>query len=889
MVNKYLSRGGRVRSKLINWVRGGGLRKRPPIYFRSCVKQKNPPTLEDLRHVAEAAWLWDAARSRIVWANSAGVVLFGGESVFDLVDRPFDRHEAGVARISALANSLQPGEREPAALHFPSVDESLDISCLCSLHLLADGRQGVLVVALPIRQPIADVPHSIAFAALSRLPLAVLITDSAGVLLHGNEAARAMVNVSDGPGAARSLHGIISPPERADHLLNALNQAAITSAIETVNGPLGAREVRFTLTRMANSNNLTAVLEDVTDRRALERSLSSQTPSPIAEPAPPAALAPRVRQDAFAKLARSLQDSIDAQVNAARAVSGAADKDMPRHPVPTAITANGAPSEPQWGEPQFVPLPVRQSLEKTGQAILIGRGEAGFFATTQAAQMLGYSDAKALLADQGLWNHVQASAQAGAQAGPTMTLPLPDGKAAAFRMASSTIPWLNGAAEQFVLTPLQMEVGQHETGMKGIETARRARKSAGAVPANPVLPAPERVPHEAVSTSTAAEPWKKTHISAGQIIEAEELKAMLDVASDGIIALDETGMILSFSAGAEAIFGMPRADVVGRNLAELLAPECRKSLRDYLSALNGPGLASVFNDGREFTAIEKQGGALPLFVTLGKLQSPHSKAAYCAVVRDITQWKRTERELREAKDAAESASRQKSDFLAGISHEIRTPLNAILGFSEVMRTERFGEIKNDKYRGYAHDIHTSGAHLLALVNDLLDLSKVEAGKMELDFTAVSIGDVVEHGLRLLQEEASRAGIVVRKSVAAGLPRVVADLRALRQVMLNLLSNAIKYTDAGGQVIISAQIDSAGELVVRIKDHGIGMSDAQLREALLPFSRVESRSRERQGTGLGLPLSKALVEANRAQFSIASEPGKGTLAEIRFPATRVLAE
>ena len=280
---------------------------------------------------------------------------------------------------------------------------------------------------------------------------------------------------------------------------------------------------------------------------------------------------------------------------------------------------------------------------------------------------------------------------------------------------------------------------------------------------------------------------------------------------------------------------------------------------------------------------------MPLFLTIGKLQSAHSKAAFCAVVRDITNWKRTEKELREAKDAAEAASRQKSDFLARISHELRTPLNAIMGFSDVMRLAQFGDIKNEKYRGYVNDIHASGSHLLALINDLLDLSKIEAGKMELNFTAVNIVDCADHAIKLLQESSTRGRVLVRKSFPDKLPRVVADLRAMRQVLINLLSNALKFTDPGGQVIISATISKSGELSLKLKDTGIGMNAAQLKDALEPFKRVETSGRETQGTGLGLPLTKALVEANRAKFDLSSEPGQGTLIEITFPTTRVLAE
>jgi signal transduction histidine kinase len=288
-------------------------------------------------------------------------------------------------------------------------------------------------------------------------------------------------------------------------------------------------------------------------------------------------------------------------------------------------------------------------------------------------------------------------------------------------------------------------------------------------------------------------------------------------------------------------------------------------------------------------AIVKQGGSVPLFLTIGALQSLTSRAAFCAVVRDITQWKRTESELREAKEVAEATSRQKSEFLARISHELRTPLNAIMGFSEVMRLERFGEIKNDKYRGYVNDIHSSGGLLLSLINDLLDLSKVEAGQLELNFTAVNLSDTADNAIKMLQEAATGARVVIRKALPSDLPNVVADQRSMRQIMLNILSNAIKFTDPGGQVIVSAQMNKTGELKLRVKDTGIGMNPEQLRDALEPFKRVMTEGREVQGTGLGLPLTKALAEANRTKFDISSEPRKGTLIELTFPTTRVLAE
>ncbi len=838
-----------------------------------------PRTLEDLRQAPQAAWLWDAARGRIVWANAPGVAALGGESVFDLVDRPFDPQDAGVLAIRDLAASLTAGQVRALRLSMPGAPAGETIAVHGSLHLLADGRQGVLLVAEPPPRALPPLAGELAQSALLHLPAAVLICAGDGRILHGNTAAKEMIDLA----AATHLGDLTQPPEQADSLIAGLQRSAVSSAVVSMACRIGQREVRLTLSRLPEGHPalLSAMLEDITDRRALERGLQGDVS--IAAKLPP--------QDAFAMLAKSLQETIEAQSAPQHkaaplkagppSVAAAAPQSPPQPPPQSPPPAHGEkiPARPSGenkehaqpktarGKYPFVPQPVRQSFEKSGQAILIGRDGHALFATSKAAHLLGYESADDLLADDGLWQHFKSVME------PVRRTSLPGkgGESLDLEVTLASVPWVNGPAEQFVLKPASAP-------------QPAAEQPAPAPSATATAPASQ-------SRAEAEQPLSSVPRTAGspQVIETNELKAMLDVASDGIIALDSSGLILSFSAGAEAIFGMPQNEVRGRAFAELLSPDSRKAWRDYLSAMAGPGLASVFNDGREFSAVVKQGGAVPLFVTLGKLQSPQSEASFCAVVRDITQWKRTEQELREAKEAAEQASRQKSEFLAGISHEIRTPLNAILGFSDVMRTERFGEMRNEKYRAYANDIHASGAHLLALVNDLLDLSKVEAGKLELDFTAVNVVDAVEHALRLLTEDAARASVVVRKSFAADLPRVVADLRALRQVLLNLISNAIKYTDAGGQVIVSAFVDGTGELVMRVKDSGIGMSVTQLQEALRPYVRVEAAGRTRQGTGLGLPLSKALVEANRAQFTMVSEPGQGTLAEVRFPATRVLAE
>ncbi len=365
-----------------------------------------------------------------------------------------------------------------------------------------------------------------------------------------------------------------------------------------------------------------------------------------------------------------------------------------------------------------------------------------------------------------------------------------------------------------------------------------------------------------------------------------EMRTIIDTATDGVVLIGRDGTIRSISRPAEALFGFDSDEVAGKPFASLFAIESQRAARDYLAGLSEPGVASVLNDGREVIGRESQGRFIPLFMTIGRLPGD---SGFCAVVRDITQWKRAEEDLTQARALAERASSQKSDFLARISHEIRTPLNAIIGFSELMVDEKFGPIANDRYRDYLRDINRSGNHVLDLVNDLLDISKIEAGQQEMDYEAVSLNDTLAETVALMQPQANRERVIIRSSFASRLPDVVADLRSVRQIALNILSNAIRYTQAGGQVIVSTAYEPSGDVVMRVRDTGIGMTQAEIEQALKPFKQVNALKRARgDGTGLGLPLTKAMVEANRARFTITSTPGEGTLVEIAFPSVRVLA-
>jgi len=381
-----------------------------------------------------------------------------------------------------------------------------------------------------------------------------------------------------------------------------------------------------------------------------------------------------------------------------------------------------------------------------------------------------------------------------------------------------------------------------------------------------------------------SEPARKL---AALTIEVDELRSILETATDGVIVLDTEGRIRSLNRSASALFNFDDAEVRGKPFAMLFAHESQKSVQDYLAGLAGHGVASVLNDGREVIGREAAGGFIPLFMTMGRMPGSNS---YCAVIRDITQWKRSEEELRTAKRAAETANQHKSDFLARVSHEIRTPLNAIIGFSDMIASEHFGPTGHPRYVEYATDIGRSGRHVLDIVNDLLDISKIEAGEMELDFGAVGINDCISEAVSLVQPQANAQRVIIRTSLSQSVPDVVADLRSIKQIALNILANAIRYTPSGGQIVVSTAYEPSGSVSLRIRDTGVGMSKGELEQAMRPFGQVASGTRQRgDGTGLGLPLTKAMTEANRASFSIHSAPNEGTLVEITFPPQRVLAD
>jgi signal transduction histidine kinase len=238
---------------------------------------------------------------------------------------------------------------------------------------------------------------------------------------------------------------------------------------------------------------------------------------------------------------------------------------------------------------------------------------------------------------------------------------------------------------------------------------------------------------------------------------------------------------------------------------------------------------------------------------------------------------------------AEIANRSRSEFFAKMGHELRTPLNAIIGFSEIIKDEIFGPVGSARYREYMHDINDSGHHLLDLVNDLLDIARIEVGKSEFDDQVLAVPEVIAASLAEFADQAAAGGVILDSDIRAGLPHLRADPRKLRQMLSNLLSNAVRFTEPGGRVTLGAWSSPDAGFVLQVLDSGIGMALKDIPVALSPFGQVKNALRQRhEGSGLGLPLTKAMAELHAGSLDLQSEPGAGTTVTLRFPAERLVA-
>ena len=354
---------------------------------------------------------------------------------------------------------------------------------------------------------------------------------------------------------------------------------------------------------------------------------------------------------------------------------------------------------------------------------------------------------------------------------------------------------------------------------------------------------------------------------------------LADNAMDLITRHGADGRIRFASPSAQNLLGVAPDALVGLAPAALVHPEDLRAIQAAFMESSYFGRAAT----AEIRLKRGDGSFVWAEIRCRPAAPAKGKAAdIVAVTRDITERKVHEQALIEARDQAEAANRAKSTFLANMSHELRTPLNAILGFSEVMTHEMFGPVGSPRYLEYSRLIHESGAHLLELINGILDMSKIEAGKFELSEEIFDLVEVAASSVRFVRQQAERAGVALKIAIAPAAQTVFADKRAVKQVLVNLLSNGVKFTPRGGEVRLSAGLDSKG-IEIAVKDSGVGISAKDLERLGRPFEQVEGEHvRAKEGTGLGLALVKAFASMHGGEATIESTLGVGTTVHVRLP-------
>ena len=386
---------------------------------------------------------------------------------------------------------------------------------------------------------------------------------------------------------------------------------------------------------------------------------------------------------------------------------------------------------------------------------------------------------------------------------------------------------------------------------------------------------------------------ERERAQAAQRATETQFRTLIAKSTQGILIHRDNKPLFANQAMAE-IFGYQCPEEIRSlsSVSDLVAEHEQKRLRSYGAArlTHGDAPASY-----EYEGVQKDGTSIWLenFVTV--IDWEGARAVQTATV-SIAERKKAEAALTQsyltdleiARDQAESANRAKSEFLATMSHELRTPLNAIIGFSEMIRDEMFGPEGVGRYRDYAKDIHYSAQHLLSIINDILDLSKVESGVNELHDDRIDVANLIGSVDRLVRNRARRNEIALEHDVPEVLPGLEADERKLKQILVNLLTNAIKFTEAGGAVTLKVWCRPDSGFVFQIIDTGIGIAPKDIPKALSQFGQVDSAlNRKQAGTGLGLPLSKSLAELHGGSLDLQSQLGIGTTVTLRLPAARII--
>lgn len=384
----------------------------------------------------------------------------------------------------------------------------------------------------------------------------------------------------------------------------------------------------------------------------------------------------------------------------------------------------------------------------------------------------------------------------------------------------------------------------------------------------------------------------KEHLTVLEALSHSEgrLRNIMENIVEGIITIDINGIIESFNPAAEKIFGYAAAEVLGENVSILTDEPDRSAHDSYLQNYLETGVQKIIGTGyREVTARRKDDTTFPAELTVSEMEYG-SRKIFIGTIRDISERKIADKALMAAKERAEFANRTKTEFLAHMSHELRTPLNAILGYSDILKGELLGPLGHEKYPDYVENISQAGSHLLNILSDILDVSKVEAGELEIEEEDVDIAAVFKECRVMVLERADMARVSLTMEAEDDLPKLFADRRRLKQILLNLLINAIKFTPEKGKIIVNAALIRDGEICLRVSDTGIGIAPENIPKILQPFGQVTDAyvvNKPGEGMGLGLPLVNSLVELHGGKLDIDSAPGDGTRVSVTFPPDRTL--
>ncbi len=362
------------------------------------------------------------------------------------------------------------------------------------------------------------------------------------------------------------------------------------------------------------------------------------------------------------------------------------------------------------------------------------------------------------------------------------------------------------------------------------------------------------------------------------------LTSIFNASDVGILVFDKKRHVVKMNDSFERIFGWDRKDMLGKDFIDFVTEDEHQLAQQSFEGF----LKDDSNHSGEVKIFRKDGTIANTIFTTASLKLSHGRRFQVTTLFDITKRKQMELSLRVAKDQADAANNAKSVFLANMSHELRTPLNAIIGFSEMMVNESFGPLANKKYHEYLNDVFMSATHLLEIINEVLDMSKIESGKIELDERKIDLNTLLQTLTRIMSSRTLKSDISIEEIYQEDLPKIYADPRLLRQIFINLITNSIKYSVDGGVITLQTRLSEKGEIEVVVADHGMGIPSDRIKDAMEPFGQIHDPSTHSeiyQGTGLGLPLAKAMVEMHGGVFALQSVEGEGTTITVSFSKAR----